>query len=567
VVLRRRGRRRPVDMAASRRRPEVRGRALLAALVVLAAAAACTGSDDGGGSGEQGGGGQAGAGPPVELRVLAGSELADMEPILEDAAEATGVTVRFEFVGTLEGIQRVVDGDVEDFDALWFSSNRYLALHPEAADAIRREQQTMTSPVVLGLPPDVARELGWDRGAEVGWADIARAAADGRFTYAMTNPAASNSGFSALVGVTAALSGTGAALEQPDIDAVAGDLRGFFSAQHLTAGSSGWLSDAYVARATGAASGRAVDGLVNYESVLLSLNAEERLPEPLTIVYPSDGVVTADYPLTLLRSASDEARDGYERLTDHLLTPAVQTEIMERTHRRPAVPEVEPDASFGDATLVELPFPARLDVVDGLIDTYFDRLRRPVRTVYVLDVSGSMEGERIESLRAALVGLTGAGRDARPPGPAVPPARGDHPPAVLDRARAAAGARRSRRRGRGGPGPCRHPGRGRGPDDRRRHRRLRQPDRRVRGAGGRRRGRLRHLDRADDRRRDQYGRHLRPVRRLPRRPRPAAADGSRVHGPVRRRQRRGDGAGRRADRRPFVRRPLGRARSRVPGDP
>jgi Ca-activated chloride channel family protein len=112
--------------------------------------------------------------------------------------------------------------------------------------------------------------------------------------------------------------------------------------------------------------------------------------------------------LTLLRSASDEARDGYERLTDHLLTAAVQTEIMERTHRRPAVPEVETDGRFSDATLVELPFPARLEVVNGLIDTYFDRLRRPVRTVYVLDVSGSMEGERIESLRAALVDLTGA---------------------------------------------------------------------------------------------------------------------------------------------------------------
>jgi Ca-activated chloride channel homolog len=47
-------------------------------------------------------------------------------------------------------------------------------------------------------------------------------------------------------------------------------------------------------------------------------------------------------------------------------------------------------------------------VVDGLIDTYFNRLRRPVRTVYVLDVSGSMDGARIESLRAALVDLTGA---------------------------------------------------------------------------------------------------------------------------------------------------------------
>jgi Ca-activated chloride channel homolog len=163
-----------------------------------------------------------------------------------------------------------------------------------------------------------------------------------------------------------------------------------------------------VARATGAEPGQEVDGLVNYESVLLSLNDGGELPEPLTLVYPSDGVITADYPLSLLDTAPDAARDAYERLVGYLLTPEVQTEIMDTTHRRPVADGVEPDARFGPASLVELPFPARLDVVDGLIDTWFDRLRRPVRTVYVLDVSGSMEGERIAGLRSALSGLTGA---------------------------------------------------------------------------------------------------------------------------------------------------------------
>jgi Ca-activated chloride channel family protein len=293
---------------------------------------------------------------------------------------------------------------------VWFSSNRYLALHPDAQALIRSENRIMTSPVVLGLSADKARELGWDADGDAGvaWSDIAGAAGEGRFSYGMTNPSTSNSGFSAVVGVTAALADTGSALEQEDIDAVAGELRGFFSAQKLSAGSSGWLADAFVARATGAQPGQKVDGLVNYESVLLSLNDGGELPEPLTLVYPSDGVITADYPLSLLASAPAAARDGYERLVDHLLTPEVQSEIMATTHRRPASTEVEPDERFGPASLVELPFPARLEVVDGLIDTWFDRLRRPVRTVYVLDVSGSMEGERIAGLRSALAGLTGA---------------------------------------------------------------------------------------------------------------------------------------------------------------
>jgi Ca-activated chloride channel homolog len=381
----------------------------LALACIAGSTAACATETESDGSDATGRGETVDSGGAIELRVLAGSELADLEPILAEAADATGVTITFEFVGTLEGVEQVVTGNVDGrYDAIWFSSNRYLALHPAAARQVRQETRIMTSPVILGLSTAKARDLGWAHRTDVTWSDIAQAAAQGRFTYGMTNPAASNSGFSALVAVAAALSGTGAALEQHDIDAAAADLRGFFSAQGLTAGSSGWLADAFAARSRGEQPGVVVDGLINYESVLLSLNDEGGLREPLTLVYPADGVVTADYPLTLLRSASNAARNGYQRLVDYLALPDVQSDIMRTTHRRPAAPGVEPAERFGNAALVELPFPAKLDVVDGLIGTYFDRLRRPVRTAYVLDVSGSMEGDRMAQLRAALVGLTGA---------------------------------------------------------------------------------------------------------------------------------------------------------------
>jgi Ca-activated chloride channel family protein len=72
------------------------------------------------------------------------------------------------------------------------------------------------------------------------------------------------------------------------------------------------------------------------------------------------------------------------------------------------VPEVAPDPRFPSQVLVELPFPASREVVDGLLFAYLNRLRRPAHTIYVLDVSTSMEGERIEALKQALVNLTGA---------------------------------------------------------------------------------------------------------------------------------------------------------------
>jgi Ca-activated chloride channel family protein len=186
-------------------------------------------------------------------------------------------------------------------------------------------------------------------------------------------------------------------------------LRDFFAAQTLSAGSSGFLQDAYTRRATGADPGTPVDGLINYESVLLEMNASGKLPEPLELIYPSDGVITAEYPFTVLAGASAAARDASRKVTDYLRTPAVQRRIMELTHRRPAVPGVSRAAEFGSALLVELPFPAQADVVDTLLTSWFDKIRRPSRTIYVLDTSGSMvQDDRIGALKRALAGLSGA---------------------------------------------------------------------------------------------------------------------------------------------------------------
>src|SRR3954470_18855729 len=80
----------------------------------------------------------AGSGPSAEgpyrtgngtLRVLASSELGDLEPVLDDAARATGVTVTLTETGTLDGVQSVVDGRASaSYDAIWFASNHYLEL-------------------------------------------------------------------------------------------------------------------------------------------------------------------------------------------------------------------------------------------------------------------------------------------------------------------------------------------------------------------------------------------------------------------------------------------------------
>ncbi|MBO3747775.1 VWA domain-containing protein [Streptosporangiaceae bacterium NEAU-GS5] len=368
------------------------GLAGLAGLLLLSSLVACSSS---GGSGDDE------PDSPDTLRVLAGSEVKDLVPLLEES----GVKVKLSYTGTLDGAEQVAGGAVKGkYDAIWFSSNRYLSLIDGASAQLSTQTKIMASPVVLGLRASKASELGWNT-KQVTWADITAAAAAKKFTFGMTNPASSNSGFSALVGVAAALSNTGDALDRQQIAAVEPKLKEFFSAQTLTAGSSGWLADAYP-------TANGVDGLINYESVLLAMNASGKLKEPLTIIYPSDGVVTADYPLTLLSSAATPKRALYAKLAAWLRTPATQQKIMTTTNRRPIIPDVRPDQRFGTRTLLELPFPNRRSAADELISAYLNEVRRPSRTVFVLDTSGSMEGERLDGLKRALTALTGGDTSA-----------------------------------------------------------------------------------------------------------------------------------------------------------
>ncbi|ADP80254.1 vWA domain-containing protein [Pseudofrankia inefficax] len=333
---------------------------------------------------------------PGTLRILAGSELSDLEPLLPDLKKATGITVTLSYTGTLDGADRILHGTA-GADAAWFSSDRYLRLLPGGSAKELARNPVMLSPVVLGVRTPLATQFGWTGDTKVTWADIAAKVASGQLTYAMTNPAASNSGFSALVGVAAAFAGTADALQASDIRPDA--LKSFFSGQVLTAGSSGWLTDAFVKAAPAS-----VGAMINYESVLLSLQ-RSGAAGPLTIIRPSDGVITADYPMALL---ADNRRDEYTRVVNWLRSPQVQRRLQDQTSRRPAVPGVPLDSRFGTRALAELPFPATEQVADQLLAAYLDQYRRPTRAIYVLDTSGSMEGPRLAALQQALTGLTGA---------------------------------------------------------------------------------------------------------------------------------------------------------------
>jgi Ca-activated chloride channel family protein len=343
------------------------------------------------------------AGPAV-FEVLATSDLKDAQALEGMVEKATGVKLRFRFGGTMESTEAVLSGRAGT-PAAWFANAKYLLSDPQGQRLVRRQEKIMFSPIAVGVSASVAQRLGWDqasRAQTLGWKDITDAAAEGRLRYAVSNPATSNQGFMALMGVVAAASGKSDALQPEDVDreAIARFLKGY----KLVGDNSSYLSEQFIAR-----QGATVDAFINYENWLLALNRSGKLREPLVLIYPHEGVSTADYPFMLL----EEGRQAeYLKVVDYLKGPAAQLWLARQTLRRPVNTEAAKQAAqaLPEAGLrVELPFSPSRALADGLIDAYLNEFRRPIASTFVLDTSGSMmrDGRR-EQLIKALHDLAGA---------------------------------------------------------------------------------------------------------------------------------------------------------------
>jgi Ca-activated chloride channel family protein len=346
------------------------------------------------------------AAPAAEFRVLATSDLRDAQPLEEMTEKATGVRLRFTFGGTMESTEAVLNGTAKA-DAAWFANAKYLLSDAQGQSRVKLQEKIMLSPIVVGVSESHARTLGWDNpqtAAKITWKTIAQASAAGHLKYALSNPATSNQGFMALMGVVAATAGKSEALSASDVDRRA--IGGFIKGYKLPGDNSTYLSEKFIEQ-----QGTRLNSFINYESWLLSLNQSGKLKEKLTLIYPHEGVATADYPLMLLNEAR---RADYQKVVDYLRGEAAQTWLAKATLRRPVNGDVA-RAQAGlfpqGAMLVELPFSPDRALADGLIDAYLNEFRLPIASTFVLDVSGSMAaGGRRDQLVRALQYI--AGEDA-----------------------------------------------------------------------------------------------------------------------------------------------------------
>jgi len=338
----------------------------------------------------------------AEFTVLATSDLRDVQPLEDMALKATGVKLKFRFGGTMESTEAVLTGEAKSA-AAWFANAKYLLASPQGQQRVKLQEKIMLSPIAVGVSESDARRYGWDKpDLKLTWKDIAQAAKTNKLRYALSNPATSNQGFMALMGVVAASGGKAEALSADDVDR--GAIADFLKGYKIPGDNSTYLSEQFILQ-----QGTKANAFINYESWLMSLNTSGKLREKLVLIYPFEGVSNADYPFMLL---DDSRRDDYLKLVAYLKGDAAQTWLARQTLRRPIKPEVAArveDLLPKSGLQIELPFSPDRALADGLIAAYLNEFRTPIASTFVLDTSGSMQGGgRRQQLVQAMGYIAGA---------------------------------------------------------------------------------------------------------------------------------------------------------------
>jgi Ca-activated chloride channel family protein len=372
--------------------------------------------------------------PTVTISIVYGSEKREwLDPLVQqfNAAQnkiAGGEVIKVEAtaIGSIEAVEAILAGRLQP--TVWSpASSLYVPVanaewrRNNGADLVAGNPKNLVlSPVVVAMWQPMAEALGWPN-KQLGWADIAQLAISaegwsaygypewGSFKFGHTHPEFSNSGFAAVIaqayaGAAKQRDLTAADLQSEPVKQLLGEVQasiihygtstGFFGERMFERGPS-YLSAA-----------------VLYENLVVAQEAKRLAGTsqqlPVVALYPKEGTFTTNHPYIILSAswvtaAHKEAAEAFEAF---LLDKPQQLRAMELGFRPadPSIPFAAPlNAQHGvDVTQpkTELPTPS-LDVLRGINEVWRET-KKPVDLVAVVDISGSMEGEKISAARTSL---------------------------------------------------------------------------------------------------------------------------------------------------------------------
>jgi Ca-activated chloride channel family protein len=349
--------------------------------------------------------------PAVDLKIVAGSENKSLQPVIQAWAKQQGVNIQVSYQGSVDIYRLLQQGRNSEFDAVWPANHLWIELGDEQK-VVKHEKSIMRSPVVLALKKSIAKKLDWIGNKQVSIQDILTASQQGKFRLATTSATQSNSGASAYLSFLYAMAGYPDTLSlqhlnNPEIQA---KVKQLLSSIHRSSGSSGWLKEAFIEHPD------RFDGMFNYEAMLIEANQAfiQQQQEPLCAIYPQEGLMVADSPLGLIDKGDADKEALFLQLQHYLLSAKVQQQI-ETTGRRTgllgmSVTQADPAiwnpnwCIDTQRMIASIPIPKQ-QVIQAALNLYQTDLRKPSLTMWVLDVSGSMQGEGIAGLKQAMTTL------------------------------------------------------------------------------------------------------------------------------------------------------------------
>ena len=373
-------------------------------------------------------------GKTANVAMVYGSEKKEwLEPLIAEynAAEhktANGSVIKIEasVMGSVESANAIVDSTIKP--VVWSpASSIYIPVanaqwrKSNSSDLVTgKPNDLVLSPVVIAMWKPMAEALGWPAKA-IGWSDIADFAKSGKgweafgkpafgpFRFGHTHPEFSNSGVVSVLAMAYAGSAKQRGLTTGDIsEPKLRDFMGAVESSVIHYGSStGFFGDRMFERGTSYLS-----AAVLYENLVVAQESKrlagQSTQPPVVAIYPKEGTFWTNNPYLVLNApwVTDLQKEAAKDFEKFLLDKPQQQRAIQFGFR-PADPSIALtaplDANHGvDAaqpqTVLEIP---SADVTAAAIGLW-RQVKKPTDVVAVLDISGSMRGERISTAKASL---------------------------------------------------------------------------------------------------------------------------------------------------------------------
>ncbi|MBF0118148.1 MAG: VWA domain-containing protein [Desulfobacterales bacterium] len=272
-------------------------------------------------------------------------------------------------------------------------------------------------PLIIAMWEPMAKVLGYPK--PISWKDIYNVASKeegwtalghsewGKFRWGHAHPDA-NSGFLTIISeIYAALNKTEGIttddLKKPEVISF---LHDFESAVEHYGLSNTWIDDIMHIKGPSYLS-----ATVQYENTIIETNAKHKnKPFKLVAIYPTEGNIWTRHPIAILDGEwmTPEKKEACKKFIDFLLSKDAQTKAM-KMGLRPIIKDIVIESPFDeehgviDKVNSDKAFTVPDESVLKRIRDLWEDVKVPATVILVIDISGSMKGEPIDSAKQGAV--------------------------------------------------------------------------------------------------------------------------------------------------------------------